>query len=118
MNAEQVVRAEMEAWSTLDVDQIMSYFAPDATWMPSLEHPTAHGYDAVRREVEGFVKVMTWGELEIVNIAVAGNVVLTERVDRFIINGKKLDAPGMGVFEVTGDKITAWRDYFCPCAHT
>ena len=118
MNAEEVVRAEMQAWSTLDVDQIMGYFTPDATWMPSLEHPTAHGYDAVRREVERFVNVMTWGELEIVNIAVAGNVVLTERVDRFIINGKKLDAPGMGVFEVTGDKITAWRDYFCPCAHT
>jgi hypothetical protein len=23
-----------------------------------------------------------------------------------------LDAPGMGTFEVTGDKITAWRAYF------
>ena len=59
MNAEEVVRAEMQAWSTLDVDQIMGYFTPDATWMPSLEHPTVHGYDAVRREVERFVKVMT-----------------------------------------------------------
>jgi limonene-1,2-epoxide hydrolase len=36
---------------------------------------------------------------------------LTERVDRLIYNGKALDAPGMGAFEVAGDKITAWRDY-------
>ena len=32
-------------------------------------------------------------------------------------NGKTLDAPGMGTFEVTGDKITAWRDYFYTGAH-
>ena len=117
MNPEDVVRAEMQAWSTLDADQIMAHFTADATWMPSLEHPTARGYDEVRRAVEEFLPSMTWGELEIVNLAVAGNVVLTERVDRFIINGKRLDAPGMGVFEIEGDKIAAWRDYFCPCAH-
>ena len=117
MNPEEVVRAEMQAWSTLDADQIMAYFTADATWMPSLEHPTAQGYEEVRQAVEEFLRSMTWAELEILNVAVAGNVVLTERVDRFIIDGKKLDTPGMGIFEVDGDKITAWRDYFCPCAH-
>src|SRR5262245_574463 len=117
MKPEEVVGAEMQAWSTLDADQIMARFTQDATWMPSLEHPTAHGYEEIRRAVEDFLPSMTWGELEIVNIAVAGNVVLTERVDRFIMNGEKLEAPGMGIFEVAGDKITAWRDYFCPFAH-
>jgi len=46
-----------------------------------------------------------------------GKVVLTELVHRFIMNGKRLDAPGMGTFEVAGAKITAWRNYFCPGAH-
>jgi limonene-1,2-epoxide hydrolase len=79
---------------------------------PSLLIPTYSGLEDIRKAVEGFLKVMTKADIEIINLAVAGNVVLTERVDRFIYNGKPLDAPGMGAFEVSGDKITAWRDYF------
>jgi len=117
MNAEEVVRAELQAWSSLDADQIMAHFTPDATWKPSLEHSTSSGYDDIRRAVEGFLEDMTRCDIEIVNLAVAGNVVLTERVDHIGIKGTTLDAPGMGTFEVTGDKITAWRDYFCAGAH-
>jgi limonene-1,2-epoxide hydrolase len=47
---------------------------------------------------------MTGCDNEIVYLAVTGNVVLTERVDHLIIDGKTLDAPGMGTFEVSGDK--------------
>ena len=57
---------------------------------------------------------MTFGNIEILNLAVAGNVVLTERVDRFVFDGNEVDARVMGAFETTGDKITAWRDYFVP----
>jgi len=117
MNTEEVVRAELEAWSSLDVDQIMAYFALDATWKPSLVHPTSSGLEEIRREVEGILKDMTWGDIEIIHLAVAGNVVLAEFVHRFIMNGKRLGAPGMGTFEVTGDKITAWRNYFYAGAH-
>jgi limonene-1,2-epoxide hydrolase len=112
MNAEEVVRAEMQAWSSLDVDQIMAHFTADASWLPGFGFPTWSGYDEIRRAVEGFVNDMTWAEIEILNLAVAGNVVLTERVDRFIYKGNRIDAPGMGTFEIVGDKITAWRDYF------
>ena len=35
-----------------------------------------------------------------------------ERVDHFLFDGKTIDARVVGTFEVTGDKITAWRDYF------
>src|SRR5262245_41076529 len=99
MKPEEVVRAEMQAWSTLDADQIMAYFTPDATWKPSLDLPTASGYDEVRRAVEGFLKVQTKCDIEIVHLAVAGNIVLTERVDRLVIDGKPIDAIGMGIFE-------------------
>jgi limonene-1,2-epoxide hydrolase len=112
VNAEEVVRAELEVWSSLDVDQIMAYFAPDATFLPGFRWPTSSGHGEIRRTVEGFLRHMTRCDIEIVNLAVAGNVVLTERVDHLILNGKPLDAPGMGAFDVTGDKITAWRDYF------
>jgi limonene-1,2-epoxide hydrolase len=112
MTPEEVVRAELGAWSSLDVDQIMMYFSDDATWLPAFSFPTYSGLEAIRKAVEGFLKAMTKADIEIVNLAVAGNAVLTERADRFIYKGKPLDAPGMGAFEVSGDKITAWRDYF------
>ena len=60
---------------------------------------------------------MTWGDIEIMHLAVAGNVVPAEFVHRFITNGTRLDPPGMGTFEVAGDKIAAWRNYFYPGAH-
>jgi limonene-1,2-epoxide hydrolase len=112
MKPEEVVRAELAAWASLDVDQIMAHFTDDATWLPAFKFPTYSGLKEIRQAVDGFLKPMTKAHIEILNIAVAGNVVLTERVDRFIYNGRPLDAPGMGAFEVSGDKITAWRDYF------
>ena len=112
MTPEEVVRAEMASWASLDVDQIMAYFAEDATWLPAFSLPTYSGIKEIREAVKGFLSAMTKCDIEIVNLAVAGNVVLTGRVHRLIYNGKPVDAPGMGAFEVSGDKITAWRDYF------
>lgn len=45
-------------------------------------------------------------------MAETGNAVLTERVDRFVINGKEVALPVMGIFELANGKITSWRDYF------
>lgn len=46
--------------------------------------------------------------------AAKGNVVLTERTDNFFDeNGKPIvSIKLMGVFEMEGPKIIAWRDYF------
>src|SRR6476646_87933 len=84
MTPEEVVRAHLEAVSTLDIDQIMAHFAEDATFMPAIGGPTTSGIAALRELIEGFLKVMTKCDIEIVNLAVAGDVVLTERVDRLI----------------------------------
>jgi limonene-1,2-epoxide hydrolase len=112
MTPEEVVRSYLAAWSSLDVDQIMAYFAEDATFVPGFSFPTYSGLEEIREAVEGFLKVMTKCDNEIVHLAVAGNVVLTERVDRMIYNGQPVDFPGMGAFAVSGDKITVLRDYF------
>lgn len=47
-------------------------------------------------------------------IAADGNRVLTERLDRFVrADGSTAAAAKvMGIFEVNGDCIVAWRDYF------
>ena len=52
-------------------------------------------------------------EFEIVTLAVDGNRVFTERIDRLVVQGKRVELPVAGVFEIDGDgKISVWRDYF------
>jgi limonene-1,2-epoxide hydrolase len=71
------------------------------------------GRAAIQATLAQFVDISTSAEFEIVALAVTGNKVLTERVDRFVINGKPIEIAVMGTFEVGADgKITAWRDYF------
>ena len=111
MSPEEVVRAELSAWSRLDVDEIVSYFAADAVW-DNVPLGAVSGQEEIRKAVRGYVDRTTHGDIEILNLAIAGNVVLTERVDHFVYDGKPIHARVMGAFEVNGDKITAWRDYF------
>ena len=50
---------------------------------------------------------------EVLNIAENGNVVLTERIDNFVLSdGKHLSVPVMGTMELQDGRISAWRDYF------
>ena len=63
--------------------------------------------------VAQFLTPATSCEFEMRAIAASGNVVLTERVDRFVLGGKTIAIPVMGTFEITADgRISAWRDYF------
>jgi len=107
---EEIVRAECDAWHRLDVDEIMSHFTSDAVW-ENVPFGPASGYEEIHEAVEGFLGRMTSADFDILHVAVAGNVVMTERIDHLVIDGHVLDARVMGVFETSGDKIIAWRDY-------
>ena len=50
--------------------------------------------------------------VEMVHALVDGNLVMTERVDSLATSGRSLDMPVLGVFELNGEQIAAWRDYF------
>ena len=53
--------------------------------------------------------------VETLSLAASGNKVLTERIDHIVdsASGKpSISFPVMGIFEVEGGKIIAWRDYF------
>jgi limonene-1,2-epoxide hydrolase len=51
-------------------------------------------------------------EIENLHVAASGDVVFTERIDRFRNKTVMLDLPVAGVFEVRDGKIVAHRDYF------
>lgn len=108
---EQVVREFCDAWSTGDIDRIMSAFADDAVYHNIPMEPVV-GTEAIRTFIEGFTAMVDRIEFEILHLAVNGNVVLTERVDTFVRPAGSVGLPVMGTFELDGVKITAWRDYF------
>ncbi len=51
-------------------------------------------------------------EFRVINLAVDGENVLTERVDEVTVNGIIAPVPVMGTFVVRNGCIVVWRDYF------
>lgn len=114
MNAEQIVRAEIAAWGRNDVDEVMSHFADDATFDIGPAWPKLSGREAINEMMKVFFAGGTCVELKIRHLAVDGNVVLMERFDHWIVDGKEASWPVMGAYQVDDGKITAWREYFFP----
>lgn len=111
MSAEQVVRDFCAAWSRRDIDELLGFFTEEAVYHNIPTEP-ATGHDAIRGVLMLFVPMASAIEFRVERLAVDGNVVLTERVDVFELPGGTVSLPVAGVFEVSGDKIAAWRDYF------
>src|SRR4051794_12807946 len=107
----ELVRRFCAAWSDNDLDAIMAFFTDDAVYHNIPVAPVT-GRDAIRTTIAGFTGSVESVEFRVLNVAASGNVVLTERVDVFRFPGKSLELPVMGTFEVTGGRISAWRDYF------
>jgi limonene-1,2-epoxide hydrolase len=109
---EQIVRDFCAAIPRLDVKELVGFFSEDAIYhnIPIAE---VQGTEAITATLNQFLAPSEAGEFEILALAVDGNRVLTERVDRFTVGGKQVALPVMGTFEVNPEgKITAWRDYF------
>jgi limonene-1,2-epoxide hydrolase len=107
---ETVVREFCAAWSGRDVDAILAWFAADAVYH-NMPIAPVRGHAEIRGMLEIFVPPASKIEFEILAVASRGDVVFTERVDRFT-GGKEIALPVAGVFEVRDGKIAAWRDYF------
>jgi limonene-1,2-epoxide hydrolase len=110
-DAIDLVQRFCAVWSKGDLDAIMDFFADDAVYHNIPVAPVA-GRDAIRATIEGFTAGVESIEFRIDNIAASGSTVMTERVDVFTFPAATIELPVMGTFEVAGDKITAWRDYF------
>ena len=99
------------AWSRRDVEELLGYFAPDAVYHNMPVAPVT-GHDGIRELLNMFAPAAETAEFEILAIASRGNLVFTERIDRFTMNGRQVALPVAGVFDIRDGKIAAWRDYF------
>ena len=102
------------AWKRLALDEIMSYFSDDAVYINIPMDPPNRGKEMIRKTIEGFLGMAQGIEFVVHHTAEnpATGVVMNERTDRFRVNDKWIEARVMGVFEIRGGKIAAWRDYF------
>mgnify|MGYP003393771244 CR=1 FL=1 len=108
---EKLVTDFCVSWSGKNVEEILSYLTDDCFYHNIPMEPCV-GKGAIRKFVEPFLKEAQSAVFEIKHTTSAGNVVMNERVDRFVMGPKKMELPVAGVFEIRGGKISAWRDYF------
>ncbi|MGH8979039.1 MAG: SgcJ/EcaC family oxidoreductase [Acidimicrobiia bacterium] len=106
-----IVRDFCAAFDAGDIDAILDFFTDDAVYHNTPVAPV-QGKDAIRATFDMFMTGVEKVEFRVLNIAASGNVVLTERVDVFVLPAKSIELPVMGTFEVSDGKIAAWRDYF------
>jgi limonene-1,2-epoxide hydrolase len=117
-DAEKIVTDFCNAWPRKNVDELLAFFTDDAVYH-NIPLESAKGKDAIRGVINTFLPMARSLHFKVLNSASNGNVVFNERVDIFDLgNGKTISLPVAGVFEVTGSKISAWRDYFDMAMYT
>jgi len=117
-DAEKVVSEFCNAWPRKNIDELLGFFTDDAVYHNIPMEP-ARGKAAIRAVINTFLPMAKSLHFKVLKTASAGNVVFNERVDVFDLgNGKTISLPVAGVFEVSGSKISAWRDYFDMAMYT
>ncbi|MEZ5596213.1 MAG: limonene-1,2-epoxide hydrolase family protein [Pseudomonadales bacterium] len=111
MQPQERVTALMRAFDARDLDAIEACFTPDAVYHNIPMEPVT-GSAAIRASLAPFLGMASEIRFEVLQSAANGSVVMNERVDRFLVNGRWIAVRVMGVFEVSAAGITAWRDYF------
>jgi limonene-1,2-epoxide hydrolase len=113
VNCEKVISDLFAAWTRLNLEDVMSYFAEDAVW-DNVPRSPAKGKQAIREMTHGFMKDMSAFSFKILKSLHEGNVVFDSRVDTITMkSGKKAEVPVAGMFELDdAGKIKVWRDYF------
>lgn len=108
-----IAQAFFEHWNEGRVDEAVAMLAEDVLY-DNVPLPDIHGRAAVLAFHRDFGVGKTFSvQWSVTTMAADGNVVLNERVDRFVhTSGKEIVLPVMGTLTVVDGQITVWRDYF------
>ncbi|MBI2203012.1 MAG: nuclear transport factor 2 family protein [Candidatus Rokubacteria bacterium] len=110
-DSERLVRDFCATWRKKNLDAIMAFLSDECVHHNMPIKPLV-GKTAVREFVADFISRWDTIEFEIQHLASGGDVVMTERIDRFARAGKSFELPVAGVFEIAHGRIVAWRDYW------
>ncbi|MDT0576294.1 limonene-1,2-epoxide hydrolase family protein [Croceicoccus sp. F390] len=117
-NAQAEVLAFFNEWQPTLGDMLASMerrFTAQTVW-ENVGISKTTGFAEAKAFMDGFAQMypIESGEVIVHHVASTGNVVLTERTDTFYDkDGKQIvSLQLMGIFEMDGEKILSWRDYF------
>ena len=111
MAAVDLVHRFMEAASKRDYDTALPLLAEDVRYH-NMPIAPVEGREAVREQLEALLALGTDSEWRVLHEVAQGDVVMNERIDRFLLDGRWVDLPVMGVFVLRDGLIAEWRDYF------
>jgi limonene-1,2-epoxide hydrolase len=107
----ETVHAFIAAIEAKDLDAALELVTDDIEY-DNVPMPKAHGVDEVRAFLGPFLDGAAEIEWVVHREAEAGDVVLNERTDRFLLGERWLEIPVAGVWQLRDGKIALWRDYF------
>src|ERR1700712_209059 len=111
MGAEDVVNEFMARVVRMDLDGACELVSDDVEY-DNVPMGKVYGPDGIKSVLGQMVGMLDEVDWVIHRQVAAGSLVMNERTDRFGMNGKWMELPVAGVFEVRDDRIVLWRDYF------
>ncbi|MDB5687699.1 MAG: hypothetical protein JWR77_2288 [Rhizorhabdus sp.] len=111
------VLAFFDEWAVKDVmiAAMRRRFTDETVW-ENVGIATTVGFDQAMMFLDGFSAQYPFerGEVIVHHAAARDNIVLTERTDNFYnaAGDRVVSIKLMGIFEMDGPRIVAWRDYF------
>ena len=112
MTPSEVVTALIHACERRDLDTACALVTDDIEY-DNVPIGKVHGPEGVRSVLSGGVTAAAEQiEWVVLNQVCEGDVVMNERVDRFLVDGTWVEIPIAAVFRVREGKVCLWRDYF------
>jgi limonene-1,2-epoxide hydrolase len=99
------------AWPTGDATTVAALFSEDASYHNGPLDPV-YGRDAIQATLSGFMAMGGSVTVDMVHVLADDRVVMTERIDHFMLDDRTISLPVMGIFGIQDRRIIAWRDYF------
>jgi len=109
----EIVEKFCELMEKRDPDELRTFLADDAVYQ-NVGTPASFGAQAISANLANqFARFPDSYAYKLVNIAAAGDVVLTERLDMIRVpTGEVTGVPVMGTFVLRDGKILRWTDYW------
>lgn len=111
--SEQLMRRFLGYWSTRDAEAMVACFAEDGVYDNIPERNPMVGRAAFRSWLDRCLTHLTRIDVEILNHAVNGDRILSERLDDHIVGDKHMPLPVMNVTRIVDRRIVTFRDYYC-----
>ncbi len=112
MTPSEVVTSLIEACQRRDLDAACDLVTDDIEY-DNVPIGKVYGPDGVRSVLSGGVTAAAEQiEWVVLNQVSDGDVVMNERVDRFLVDGRWVEIPIAAVFRVRDGRVCLWRDYF------